>query len=144
MNHIRQTTSYSCGACSYAMIVGITEKEAIKEVKTKSSDGTSTYNVELALACRKINFKTIEVNQNFESVFTHLKLLSRDYSLYVCGHYESNSGRGRNRRREHAIVIKNGFIYDPGEMIPVPINAYGHTYNRLYLIKKIILVGFPS
>lgn len=140
MRHIKQLSNFDCGAASYAMITGVSVFDAIKECKTKLS-GTSTFNVQNALKRRGLKNKLIEINLPIECVYTHLKLISNDCPIYVSAEFISNSGKGRNSIRRHAIVIKDEKVFDPGENKELPIDCIGHLYNRQLLIKRIILVG---
>lgn len=143
MRHIRQTTSYSCGAASLAMILGISEYDAAQLAKTKKS-GTNTLNVFQALKKQGSNPKFLSINLPFECIFTDLKLLSKQYPIYIGANFISNSGRGRNNHRHHAIVLKDETIFDPAQNEPVPMDCIGHLWNRQLVINSIILVNFPQ
>lgn len=124
-----------------AMILGISEYDAAKLVKTKMS-GTHTHNVIEALKNKKVNYKNIHIGLPFECIYTHLKLLSNQYPIYVSAEFISNSGKGRNSIRRHSIVINREKVYDPAENFELELDSIYHSYNRKLLIKDIILVGF--
>lgn len=143
VRHVKQGYAVSCGAAAMASIAGITEHEAIRECGTKKS-GTSISDVCRAFTKRNIPFLHLPINQAWPSIFTHLKLLSNQYPIYVAGEFISNCGRGRNKHRHHAITLWDGDVYDPSEDCVLPMEAYNHVFNRGLEIKEIILTFFPE
>lgn len=143
IKHIKQSTNYCCGASSLAMILDISEEKAAFLSKTKLS-GTSVFGTLSAIKSQNIPAKLINVDLPYECIFTDLKLLSNQYSIYVSADFVSNRGKGRNKHRNHAFAIKNETIYDPGEDFALPMNCVGHLYNKQLLIKDIILVGIED
>lgn len=138
--HKRQEKSYSCSAACYSMLLGIEEKLARKECQTKSS-GTYDHNVAKALKERQIPFIRVGLDTRFRSIQTHLKLLSKDYPIFVSGHYISNCGKGRNKHRHHATLVWKGQIFDPSENFETLTDCYEHTFNKDFLIKSILIIG---
>jgi hypothetical protein len=63
--------------------------------------------------------------------------------LYLSCHYRDKAygGKGgRDSQRHHAIVAHDGFIYDPSESKPCPIEAYFDVYSKKLTIKEMILI----
>lgn len=143
MQHIKQSTNYSCGAAAFAMITGVSEKEAAFRSKT-TAKGTSVNDTERAFIQLNIPVKRIQVDLVFEAALIHLKLLSNQYKIYASCEFISNCGRGRNSHRHHAISIWKEQIYDPAQCAPRQIDCISDLYNRELIIKEIILVNFPK
>lgn len=139
MIHLRQKTATSCGAACYAMITGCDEAEARKECLTRHT-GTHSFYVEAAFKKRGYEVIRIGIHNDFKCVKTHLKLLSNEYYIYCSGIFISNSGRGRNSRRCHAIVIYDEKVFDPGEQMESHIEGVDHLFNRQLFIREILLV----
>jgi hypothetical protein len=143
MIHYQQKTNCTCGAAAYRSILSqwelISEKQAVDEVGTNKS-GTSVWDVLTALQKRHIPCKWIFLNTDFEAYSRWLLLNSKRRLLYLACEFIDNSGRGRNRHRHHAIAASEGFIYDPAQSNPVPIEGYCDTWNRDMIIKSMIMV----
>mgnify|MGYP001587210139 CR=1 FL=1 len=144
MEHKHQTKRYTCGSTAYAMLLGIDEKTAYKECKTRAT-GTSTRNVTEALTKRGIQFKVIPIQNDFHAVIHDLERISRDYPFYMSSIYKSRySTKGRDQVRRHAAAVSNGFIYDPSEPFECDIFSYEHVFNKQLIIKEIIvLLNYP-
>lgn len=147
IKHKRQETSHSCGAASFAMLLGIPESEARVLVKTKST-GTNTTNVLNAFKNKGVRSNLLVINKDAKSIdpasglriLDIIKTLSFSWPMYISCDYISNSGRGRNWHRHHAIAVVDGKIYDPSEQFEVPVEAYEHTFNRALYVKQIVLI----
>lgn len=140
IRHVKQSTNYSCGAASLAIVLGISEREAAYLAKTKKS-GTYTGNVCNALREKHLKFKNIYLDLPIECIFAELKLLSNQYPIYCSGEFVNNSGRGRNGIRRHAFVLNREKVYDPGQKNELDIECIHSFYNRELIIKEIVLVG---
>src|SRR3990167_143870 len=114
IQHRKQDKHFACGATCYSMLFNIDEKQARKECETKRT-GTATHNVIKALQKRGIPFIRVYLGNRFASVQTQIKLLSREYPLYISGHYTSNCDKGRNSHRHHAILAWKERLFDPSE-----------------------------
>lgn len=143
MRHIKQISNYDCGATVYRMITNCKPLEAITECKTNKS-GTHTYNVAKALKNKGISNKLIIYNLPYRCVYTELKLLSKQYSIYIGANFVSNAGKGRNYNRRHAFGIQNELIFDPAQEKELPMDCVGHLYNKDLIIDEIILVGIEE
>lgn len=146
IKHFQQEKNTSCGAAAYRMLlsdnVDMTEKEARKECKTKAS-GTYTFNVISALKQRGIEFANVNLDVDFEEYSRWLFLNSMGRKLYLSCHYRDKAygGKGgRDGQRHHAIVASEGYIYDPSEAKPCPIEAYFDVYSKKLTIKEMILI----
>lgn len=145
--HIEQKLSYDCGASAYRKIldlfgISISHLEACQDAKLKKS-GTATENVVVSLK-RKIGNR--EINRvslltDFEQYKHWLDLNSKHNVIYLSSTYISNSGRGRNSKREHAVCVFNGFIFDPSEKRPVPIESYSYVFNKKLFLKEMVMVA---
>lgn len=143
MIHYRQKTNVTCGAAAYRSLLSqweiISEKQAVDEVKTKKR-GTDTWSVVEALKKRHIPCEWVTLNTDFDSYSRWLLLNSKRRLLYLACEFIDNSGRGRNSHRHHAIAVSEGFVYDPAQNNPIPIEGYYDTWNRSMNIKSMILV----
>ena len=147
MIHRKQGYYPTCGACSYGMIVDIPQDLAVIECKTKlrgKGKGTYTLDVLKAFRQRKIACKLIEVDQDFRSIETDLRLLSQQYKLYVSGTFVNRNKRGKPTTSQHAFVIWRGTIYDPAEPQPFPIESYYFKFTKHLVVKEIIVVGLDE
>jgi ABC-type bacteriocin/lantibiotic exporter with double-glycine peptidase domain len=140
MLHYRQMTNCTCGAAAYRMMVSqwelISEKTAVDEVHTTKS-GTSTLNVVAALKKRGIDCNLFQLNTDFGEYSRWLALNSVKRILYMHGEFVNKKVR---KHRHHAFVVSDGFIYDPSEPNPLPIEAFFDRFtNRLQLISMIIV-----
>jgi hypothetical protein len=137
INHIRQTTSYSCGACSFAMIANVSEAKAIELCKT---DKEGTYDYDVNDAFKGLGFETHFVTLNVDWSEHSWTFEKSKYPIYVSGFFKTRyNKRGRPREREHAFVISEGYVYDPAEDIRFPIEAFNHIFDTL-TIENIIIV----
>jgi hypothetical protein len=143
MIHYRQKTNVTCGAAAYRSLLSqwkiISEKQAVDEIQTDKT-GTSVWSILSALEKRHIPCDWIPLNIDFEHYSRWLLLNSKNRLLYLACEFIDNSGRGRNRHRHHAIAVSEGFIYDPAQEKPLPIEAYCDTWNRNMIIKSMIMV----
>lgn len=146
IRHIKQDYPVSCGNCAYGMIVGITEKQAIKELGN-TDGGVNCYTVQNALNNRKIPNLKVNYHIPFSAALTYLKLLSFQYPLWVASEYRSGGikeKRGRDYVRFHACTIWQGKVFDPGESDVFPIDCYNHTFNKSLEVKEIIICGIEK
>jgi len=146
LKHSQQVGKTSCGAVAFRIMISdtvdITEKEAKKECHTTAT-GTFCHNVLLALRNRGIEANMVALNVDFVEYSRWLYLNSMGRKLYLGCEYINRAcgGKGgRNSHRHHAIVAYNGYIFDPSQKEPVPIEAYFDTFNKSLKIKNMILV----
>lgn len=146
LKHHRQERHSSCGAAAFKIMlsdtVDITEKVARKECHTKAS-GTHNFNVLNALRARNLDANMVQLDVEFAEYSRWLFLNSMGRKLYLCCHFidKACGGRGgRDRNRHHAVVCSDGYIYDPGEDKPCPIEAYFDTFSKKLFIKSMIMV----
>lgn len=146
LKHYQQERYRSCGAACFRIllsdIVDISESEARKECQTRAS-GTHTSNVVKALKNRGIPSNFVNLNVDFEEYSRWLFLNSFRRKLYLSCEYINRargSKGGRDQHRHHAVIASNGFIFDPGENKPCPIEAYFDTYNKKLIIENMILI----
>ena len=143
MIHCQQRTNITCGAAAYRTIISqwqvISEKQAVDEVETDKT-GTATTSVLRALRKRNIPCECVYLDIDYDAYARWLLLTSKKRLLYLACEFIDNSGKGRNRHRHHAITVSDGFVYDPAQSNPVPIESYYDTWNRTMLIKNMIIV----
>ncbi len=140
IQHKRQEKDTTCGAACFGMIVDCDESQAVKECKTKFR-GTNIHNVKTALLKRGIETEIVELNVDYSDYFHWLKLNSKNRKLYLnCLFLNSHGGRGRFARSRHSIVASNGFIYDPAENEPIPIEAYFHKASKGLKLKYMLMI----
>ena len=138
----RQEKSYWCGNACYAMITGVSQKEARKECQTRYT-GTSSYSVKKALENRGYQVISINIDNDYRCLKTHLKLLSKEYYIYCSNIFISNSGKGRNSKRRHATVIWREKFYDPSEDFVCDLDCLEHLYNKQFVIRQVLLIKKP-
>lgn len=139
MLHFQQKTNCTCGAASYRIMVSqwnlISEKQAVDEVGT-TKRGTETHKVLAALKKRGKEANLVHLNVDFGEYSRWLALNSVKRILYMHGEFVDKKVR---RHRHHAFVVSDGFIYDPGEPSPLPIEAFFDRFtNRLHLHTMIL------
>lgn len=143
MIHYQQKTNVTCGAAAYRSIVSqweiISEKQAVDEVKTKK-DGTYVVDVFDAFKKRNIPCNMVALDTDYDSYSRWLLLNSKNRLLYLACEFIDNSGKGRNSHRHHAIAVSDGFIYDPAQSKPVPIEGYDDTWNKKMVIKSMVMI----
>ena len=150
LKHFPQEKHYSCGAAAYRILLSdtieIDEKTARKECYTRAS-GTHSHNVTSALRKRGLDANYVYLNVDFIEYSRWLKLnsmgrklyLSCEYRDHACNGYGKRSG-GRDRERNHAVTVCNGYVYDPSEPKPCPVEAYMDVFTKRLTIKSMILV----
>lgn len=140
IQHKRQEKQYSCGAASYAMLLGIPEEQARKEVKTRYN-GTFTNNVVKALQDRGLSVHHLTTGMDYFEHMDSIRMLSYRWPLYLsCVFVTRYSKKGKATTRHHAIVAADGMFYDPSENQPVPVEAFAHTFNKKLEIRAIVLI----
>ena len=141
IKHQKQEEQHSCGSTCFAMLTGLTQKEAKKACRTNYR-GTSDHNVFAALRRLNKKFRAVRVDNDFNCIKTDLRLLSHEYPIYVSAVYRSRyNKKGRDSLRRHAILIYDEKIYDPSEPFELDLDAYNHTYNKSLFVRSIIIVG---
>ena len=140
INHRRQEKSYSCGAAAIAMLFGANEAEIRKEVKT-DSNGTHDYDVyqflkRVGLECHQIHLK-----ENYYKFAETLKNLSFKFPIYAGSSYRDRYYvKGRDRNRQHAILICDGLFYDPSEKKGLTFESYESVFNKSMIINHFIII----
>ena len=117
------------------MLTQIPEESAMKLCGTKKS-GTTTENLQNALS-KFFKCYPVSLHESFDKIWW-LKNLSLHFPIYASCHYISNSGRGRNSHRHHAVIFADGKIYDPAESMEVDFDCYSHVFNRQLIVKSIL------
>ena len=146
MLHFKQKTDSTCGAAAFRMIVSkkevISEKQAVDEVKTNKS-GTDSTDVLNALKNRGFDVHLIKLNVDYLDYARWLYLNSKNRLIYLVCKYNDiagGNGGGRDRIRNHAVAVHNGFIYDSGCDSPIPVDCYITTLNRKIYLDHMILM----
>src|SRR3990167_1801520 len=144
MKHLQQTKRNSCWAACFAMIAGCSEEQAIKECQTKAT-GTNSKNVCAAFIKRNITPIEVDLNVEWNEYSRWLALNSMGRKLYVSGTFRDRYAKvGRDRIRHHAIVVKDGMVFDPSQKEPLPIEAFNHVFNKKLVIKSMIIVDIAG
>lgn len=136
--HQRQQQPMSCAAACFSMITKVTEEQAIKICKTKKS-GTSSHDLANALDQKGFSYHWVTLRESFTKIWW-LRNLSFHFPIYASCNYISNSGKGRNSHRHHAVVFADGKIFDPAESMEIDFDCYLHTFNRDLIIKHILVI----
>lgn len=140
IQHKRQEKKYSCGAACYAMLLGISEEQARKEVKTRYT-GTFSGNVVKALEARGLIAHHLTAGMDYFTHMDSIRMLSYRWPLYLaCAFVSRHSKKGKATTRHHAVVAADGMFYDPSENQACPVEAFAHTFNKRLEIRDIILI----
>lgn len=136
IKHKWQQTNYTCGAAAVAMILGISEQEAVKLARTSES-GTSLVGASFALAT---SGRPVHVIHTFALPLSvigwALEAQSYRWPLYLAlGFPEVYARRGKRggtftRVRRHAVVLYRGQLFDPGEVETLTIDCLGHLADK--------------
>jgi len=152
LKHFHQEGQTTCGAAAFRILlsdrVEITEKQAKKECRTGKDRKRGTFGLDVLSALRKRNIEAYYINLDvdFEEYSRWLLLNSIHRKLYLschfidraCGGKGEQKGRG-DAHRHHSIIASDGWIYDPSEDKPCPIEAYFDIYSKKLVIKTMIL-----
>jgi len=140
ITHRRQQLPYSCGAASIAMLFGADEKTIRKEVKTKAS-GTASYNVSEFLNKTGITHHYVTLNQDYHDSISNLIKTSLKFPIYVCGEFKDRHfSKGRDRKRNHAILICDGMVFDPSEEREMSGESYEKVFNKSLVFNTLIII----
>ena len=141
MLHFKQKTGVSCGAAAYRSIISqfelISEKQAVDEVGT-TKKGTCTFNVLNAFKKRKLDANIVHLNISFRIYSRWLELNSKNRLLYLDCNFVS--GKTKNSNRFHALAVSNGFIFDPSEEKPCPVDCFFDCFHKDLIIRSMILI----
>jgi hypothetical protein len=138
--HRRQELQYSCGAASIAMLFGIKEELARKEVETRVS-GTSADNVSDFLSRSNIKHHWVVINEDYYKFIETLTQTSRKFPIYACAEYRDKYfSKGRDRKRSHAVLIADGLIYDPSENREMCGESYEKVFNKSLVFNTLIII----
>lgn len=141
IQHKWQQTNYTCGAAAVAMILGISEKEAVKLAGTRKT-GTTMYGAAQALATSGRPVHVVCVDKlPLSTIGWALEVQSQRWPLYLSlgfpEVYERRNGRKFTKERRHACVLWRGQLFDPGEIETLSIDALGHLAD-----KEVVLNGY--
>jgi ABC-type bacteriocin/lantibiotic exporter with double-glycine peptidase domain len=140
ITHCRQQLPYSCGAASIAMLFGADESVVRKEVGTKSS-GTSAVSVSNFLNKTGITHHYVSLNQDYHDSISNLIKTSFKFPIYVCGEFKDRYfSKGRDRKRNHAILICDGMVFDPSEERAMSGESYEKVFNKSLIFNTLIII----
>lgn len=142
MQHLKQQGNRSCVNACLAMLLNTSEGEVTRQWKLPVT-GISFYKAVEVLR-KSVSVKTIHVHNVWDSVLTHLKLLSGEYPLYISATFEHKGKVGRPQKRRHAFVVHKGQVYDPSESNAYDIDCHLHTFNHRLTIESIALIGWKE
>lgn len=140
ITHRKQEKPYSCGAASIAMLFNAPESLIRSEVNT-TSYGTSPFGVQNFLDKLEVTSFQIHLNKPYEECIADLAQTSFKFPIYCGSEYRDRYFvKGRDRERQHAILICDGLIYDPScnkAMLP---EEYLSVFNKSLTVKHIIII----
>jgi hypothetical protein len=140
ITHRRQQLPYSCGAASIAMLFGADEKIIRKEVKTKAS-GTKTDSVCDFLSRQGLKYHWVCINEDYYKAMENLAKTSFQYPIYACGEFKDRHfSKGRDRKRNHAILICDGMVFDPSEEREMTGESYEKVFNKSLVFNTLIII----
>lgn len=138
--HRRQELPTSCGAASVAMLFGEKEETIRVDLKTNSR-GTHVYEISNFLKTKGFIHSWIKINKNYFDCIDDLIKTSLQFPLILCGEYRSHYNIcGRDRIRNHAILIADGKVYDPGENREMSGEGYVQTFNKKLVFNDLIII----
>lgn len=141
VHHRFQAKSYSCGAACFSMFFpAMSEDEARKRCDTRMS---GTYLSDIRWALKELGFEShlISVNLEYEAAADYLISISNHYPIILsCEIRSRHSERGRDRRRQHAVILCVGVVYDPSERSPMPYEAYQAVFNKSLKVCQMLIV----
>jgi hypothetical protein len=140
ITHRRQQLPYSCGAASIAMLFGADEKTIRKEVKTRAS-GTNTDLVCDFLSRQGLKYHWVCINEDYYNAMPNLARTSFQYPIYACGSFRDRFFlNGRDRNRNHAVLICDGLVFDPSEEREMSGEAYEKVFNKSLVFNTLIII----
>lgn len=146
VKHQWQSTGYGCGAAAVAMILGIPEKDAYKLARTDKS-GTSTEDAAEALRSSGYPVHIVNCGRTLTEYGWQIEEQSNRWPLWLHLSFPTRyRGRGKKtflRDREHAVVMYQGKLYDPGEVETLEVDTLGHLADGEIVIRKYCLVEIP-
>jgi hypothetical protein len=123
---------------------GLSEDECRKLCKTRAS-GTHLYNVREAFATKGIHCYIASINQDYADSLEHLVGLSHHFPLVLsCEFRDRFHAKGRDAVRHHAIVMQNGYVFDPAERAPMPLEAFECVFNKKLTVKQMLIVDVEN
>lgn len=146
VTHLQQETGYSCAAACLSMVLGIPEREARKAAHTTR---VGTYMEDLSKAATALGAKAHMVrvpHLDYNNCLWWLEAQSQRWPLILsCGFRQSASdsiGRKRTHRRQHAVVLWKGQVYDPGEPFPLDSECLGHLGDKGIHLDSYLLIEY--
>ena len=139
LRHLYQQKDYSCAATSFAIYFGCTEEQGIAECKT-TLNGTHVYNLQEAIRARGVPAHRVELGEDFSVAAENLLNISRHFPVFVNGQFRDRFfAKGRDRCRQHCVLIADGMVYDPSEKEPIELEAYEVVFKKLRLDSLVIV-----
>lgn len=143
VKHQWQSTGYGCGAAAVAMILGIPEKDAYKLAGTERS-GTSIRGAAEALRSSGHPVHIVNCGRTLTEYGWQLEEQSNRWPLWVHlsfpTRYRRKDKRTFLKNREHAVVLYQGKLYDPGERETLEVGTLGHLSDGEIVIQAYCLV----
>lgn len=147
ITHKWQKAGHTCGAASVAMILGITE-EAARKLAGTTRRGTNMLNAAEALRTSGKPVYSVHVSNIPMSIIGwQLETQSMRWPLLLhIGFPEKFQGKRRivTKNREHAVVLYQGKLYDPGEVETLSVDTIGHLSDGEAILRSYILVEIDA
>jgi hypothetical protein len=147
IKHKWQQTDYTCGAAAVAMILGISEKEAVKLAGTTRS-GTHQYGARRALETSGHPVHSVHCDAlPLSLIGWALDAQSQRWPLYLSLGFPEVYVRRDKRKftkiRRHAVVLYRGQLFDPGEVETLTIDSLGHLADKEVVLNGYLIVETP-
>jgi len=144
MRHLNQEKPYSCAAACLAMALGIPEADCRKLARTNRT-GTYMHDVRQAAEQAGVPAHLIPLHDRpFEECLWFLEAQAQRWPLILSCSFRSNAsdrrGRRRLHKRQHAVVLWKGNVYDPGERDIIDAECISHLGDRGILVDSYVLL----
>lgn len=143
IKHKWQQTGFTCGAAAVAMILGVTEAEARKLAGT-TKRGTSLHGAAEALRTSGKPVHLISVGGvPLSQIGWALETQSMRWPLWIHFSFPTKyqgAKRVFTKNREHAVVLYQGKLYDPGEVETLSVDTLGHLSDGEAVLRGYLLL----
>lgn len=121
----------------------LSETECRKLCGTKVS-GTYLHDIREAFAAKGVNCYIAEINQSYSGLESLVEF-SRHFPLILsCEFRDRFHAKGRDSVRHHAVVLQDGYVFDPAERGPMPLEAFECVFNKRLTVKQALIVDVEN
>jgi hypothetical protein len=142
IKHKWQQTGFTCGAAAVAMILGIGEKEA-RHLAGTTKKGTPLSGAARALESSGKPVYTIRCEHRLSDIGWQLESQSMRWPLWIHLSFPMKyQGKKKvvTHKREHAVVLYKGQLFDPGEVETLSVETLGHLSDGEPTVRGYVLL----